>query len=334
MKEEATEEQIRHVIDRLESAGLRHHLSRGEIKTVIGVIGDREAISRVPIQVLPGVEDVIPILKPYKFVSREFRSEDTVINVNGNKIGGPYFSVIAGPCSVENEDQVIQAARAAKRLGAKFIRGGAYKPRTSPYSFQGLGEEGLKMLSEASKETGLPVVSELLDVRNIEAIDRYADIVQIGARNMQNFVLLLEVGRLNKPVLLKRGFGCTIDELLMAAEYIVKGGNGRIILCERGIRTFEKTTRHTLDISAIPVLKLLTHLPVIVDPSHSGGKRELVAPLSYAAAAAGADGIIVEVHPNPEEALCDGPQSLDIDDFDKLMKKLLPIAKLQGKIVD
>ncbi len=334
MKEEATEEQIQHVIDKLESAGLRHHLSRGEIKTVIGVIGDREAISRVPIQVLPGVEDVIPILKPYKFVSREFRSEDTVINVNGNKIGGPYFSVIAGPCSVENEDQVIQAARAAKRLGAKFIRGGAYKPRTSPYSFQGLGEEGLKMLSEASKETGLPVVSELLDVRNIEAIDRYADIVQIGARNMQNFVLLLEVGRLNKPVLLKRGFGCTIDELLMAAEYIVKGGNSRIILCERGIRTFEKTTRHTLDISAIPVLKLLTHLPVIVDPSHSGGKRELVAPLSYAAAAAGADGIIVEVHPNPEEALCDGPQSLDIDDFDKLMKKLLPIAKLQGKIVD
>ena len=333
MKEEATEEQVQHVIDKLEKSGLGAHLSRGQFKTVIGVIGSREAISKVPLEAFPGVEDVIPIQKPYKFVSREFQSEDTVIDVNGHKIGGDTFAVIAGPCSVESEEQMVLAAKKVKAAGATFLRGGAFKPRTSPYSFQGLGEAGLKMLATARDETGLPIVTELLDVRDVDVIAQYADVIQIGTRNMQNFILLLEAGRAGKPVVLKRGFGTTVDELLMAAEYIVKGGTRQIILCERGIRTFEKSTRNTLDLSMIPISKHLSHLPVIVDPSHATGKSALVEPMSLAALAAGAHGIMVEVHPNPEEAWCDGPQSLDLDTFAKLMEKIKPIAAVLGKKV-
>lgn len=331
MREGATEEQVEHVIDRLEKAGLGAHLSRGQFKTVIGVIGEREAISKVPLEALPGVESIIPIQKPYKFVSREFQSDDTVIDVGGHLIGGGAFAVIAGPCSVETEAQMKLSATKVKESGATFLRGGAFKPRTSPYSFQGLGESGLKMLAAARAETGLPIVTELLDVRDVDVLCEYADVIQIGTRNMQNFVLLLEAGRTGKPIVLKRGFGNTVDELLMAAEYVVKGGSRQIILCERGIRTFEKATRNTLDLSMIPIVKKLSHLPVIVDPSHATGKKELVAPMSLAALAAGADGVMIEVHPNPEEAWCDGPQALDLPAFAELMAQIKPIAELLGK---
>ncbi len=333
MKEGASEEEVQHVIDRLEKAGLGAHISRGEFKTVIGVIGAREDISKVPLEAVPGVENVIPIQKPYKFVSREFQPEDTVIEVKGSKIGGDTFAVIAGPCSIETEEQMTEAAEKAKAAGATFLRGGAFKPRTSPYSFQGLGEAGLKMLAAAGKKTGLPIVTELLDVRDVEVVAEHADVIQIGTRNMQNFILLLEAGATGKPVVLKRGFGSTVDELLMAAEYVVKGGSRQIILCERGIRTFEKATRNTLDLSMIPIVKSLSHLPVIVDPSHATGKSSLVEPMSLAALAAGADGIMVEVHPNPEEAWCDGPQSLDLKTFAGLMEKIKPIAAVLGKKV-
>jgi 3-deoxy-7-phosphoheptulonate synthase len=326
MKAGATEEQIQHVVERLEKAGLGAHLSRGEFKTVIGVIGDREKIANVALEATPGVENVISIQKPYKFVSREFRSEDTVLDIKGSKIGGRHFAVIAGPCSVETEEQMNLAAESVKKAGASFLRGGAFKPRTSPYSFQGLGESGLKLLSNAGKRVGLPIVTELLDVRDIDVVAEYADVIQIGTRNMQNFVLLLEAGRTGKPVILKRGFGSTVEETLMAAEYIVKGGSSQIILCERGIRTFENATRNTLDLSMIPIAKKNSHLPVIVDPSHGTGKNYLVAPMSLAALAAGADGVMVEVHPNPEEAWCDGPQSLNLDAFSDLMAKIKPIA--------
>lgn len=333
MKEGASQEQIQHVIDRLEKAGLGAHLSRGQFKTVIGVIGEREVIAGLPLEALPGVESLIPIQKPFKFVSREFQSEDTVIDINGQKIGGENFAVIAGPCSVETEAQMILAAERVKAAGAAFLRGGAFKPRTSPYSFQGLGEEGLKLLALARQETGLPIVTELLDVRDVEVVSEYADVIQIGTRNMQNFILLLEAGRTGKPVVLKRGFGSTVEELLMSAEYVVKGGSSQIILCERGIRTFEKATRSTLDLSMVPIVKKLSHLPVIVDPSHATGKSELVSPMALAALAAGADGVMIEVHPNPEEAWCDGPQSLDLDAFDDLMSKIKPIAAVLGKKV-
>lgn len=331
MKEDATEEQVAHVIDRLEKAELGAHISRGQFKTVIGVIGEREAISKVPLEALPGVESVIPIQKPYKFVSREFRNEDTIIDVGGHLIGGGNFGIIAGPCSVETSEQMDLAAVKVKEAGATFLRGGAFKPRTSPYSFQGLGEEGLKMLAAAGAKTGLPIVTELLDVRDVDVINEYADVIQIGTRNMQNFILLLEAGRTGKPIVLKRGFGSTVDELLMAAEYVVKGGSSKIILCERGIRTFEKATRSTLDLSMIPIVKKLSHLPVIVDPSHATGRNELVPPMSLAALAAGADGLMIEVHPNPEEAWCDGPQSLDLPTFTDLMAKIKPIAAVLGQ---
>jgi len=333
MKKDATAAQIDHVVDRMEKVGLKAHLSVGEYKTVIGVIGDREVIDRLPIEVMPGVESVIAIMKPYKFVSREFQSENTVIDVGGHKIGGSHFAVIAGPCSVETDEQMERAGAAVKEAGATFMRGGAFKPRTSPYSFQGLGEAGLKMLAHAREKTGLPIVTEVMDVRDIDVVCAYADVLQIGTRNMQNYSLLLEAGKTGKPVVLKRGFGSTIEELLMAAEYIVKGGSREIILCERGIRTFEPMTRSTLDISAIPVLKKLTHLPVIVDPSHASGKADLVPPLALAAVAAGADGVMIEVHPAPEEAWCDGPQSLDGPTFAALMKNIKAIAELLGRSI-
>ncbi|MEW6162477.1 MAG: 3-deoxy-7-phosphoheptulonate synthase [Nitrospirota bacterium] len=334
LKPSATEEDIKHIVKKLESRGLRVNISKGTERTVIGVIGDTSKIAEEEedaIRVMPGVEDVMRILKPYKLASREFKAEDTTINVRGNIIGGKKIQVIAGPCAVESRTMLMSIAEKVKDAGASFLRGGAFKPRTSPYSFQGLGEEGLKYLSEARERTGLPVVTELMDPRDIEVILKYADIVQIGARNMQNFRLLLEVGTRDKPVLLKRSFSATIKEWLMAAEYIMSRGNQNVILCERGIRTFETATRNTLDLSAVPLLKQLTHLPVIVDPSHGAGKWDLVAPMSKAAVAAGADGLLIEVHINPEEALSDGEQSMKPGAFKKLMEELKPIAAAVGR---
>jgi 3-deoxy-7-phosphoheptulonate synthase len=330
----ATEKELRHILKKLEGRGLQANISKGTERTIIGVIGDTSKITEEEenaIRVMPGVEDVMRILKPFKLASREFRAEDTTINVKGNIIGGKKIQVIAGPCAVENRTILMTIAEKVKKAGATFIRGGAFKPRTSPYSFQGLGEEGLKYLAEVRKKTGLPVVTEVMDPRDMEVIAKYADIIQIGARNMQNFRLLLEVGTSTKPVLLKRGLSATIKEWLMAAEYIMSKGNQNVILCERGIRTFETATRNTLDLSAVPVLKKLTHLPVVVDPSHGVGRWDLVAPMAKAAIAAGADGLMIEVHTNPEEALSDGEQSLRPNDFKKLMKELKPIAAAVGR---
>ena len=334
LKPTATEEELKRIVKKLEHRGLKANISRGTERTVIGVIGDTSKITEEEedtIRVMSGVEDVLRILKPYKLASRDFKAEDTTINVRGNIIGGKKIQVIAGPCAVENRTILMSIAEKVKSAGATFIRGGAFKPRTSPYSFQGLGEEGLKYLSDVRKKTGLPVVTELMDPRDIEVILKYADIIQIGARNMQNFRLLLEVGACKKPVLLKRGLSATIKEFLMAAEYIMSRGNQEVILCERGIRTFETATRNTLDLSAVPVLKQLTHLPVIVDPSHGVGKWDLVTPMSKGAVAVGADGLLIEVHTNPEEALSDGEQSLKPDAFKKLMEELKPIAAAIGR---
>ncbi len=334
LKPSATEEDIRRIEKKLESRGLRSNISKGTERTVIGVIGDTSKIAEEEedaIRVMPGVEDVMRILKPYKLASRDFKAEDTSIDIRGNVIGGKKIQVIAGPCAVENRTMIISIAEKVKDAGASFLRGGAFKPRSSPYSFQGLGEEGLKYLSEAREKTGLPIVTELMDPRDIEVIVKYADIVQIGARNMQNFRLLLEIGTCDKPVLLKRGLSATIKEWLMAAEYIMSRGNQNVILCERGVRTFETATRNTLDISAVPLLKQLTHLPVFVDPSHGVGKWDLVAPMSKAAIAAGADGLLIEVHINPEEALSDGEQSIKPSAFKKLMEELKPIAVAVGR---
>lgn len=326
LKPEISEEQINKIAEKIRSHGLDVHISKGKFRTIIGVIGDEELIRSLPLEAWPEVEKVMPVLKPYKLVSLEFKQEPTVVRVMNAEIGGGTFTVMAGPCSVESREQLLKTALAVKEAGAKVLRGGAYKPRTSPYSFQGLGVEGLKLLKEAKEKTGLPVVTEVMDVRQIEPVSEHADILQIGARNMQNFNLLSEVGKAGKPVLLKRGFSNTVEELLMAAEYIAREGNDQIILCERGIRTFETSTRNTLDISAIPVLKRLTHLPVVVDPSHAAGRSDIVPELSLAALAAGADGIIVEVHPDPKNALCDGPQSLDIDQFVLMMKEIKEVA--------
>jgi 3-deoxy-7-phosphoheptulonate synthase len=332
MKEGATEEQIGSVVKRIESVGASAHLSRGEFVTVIGAIGDREHVSNLGLEGHDGVDHVVPILKPYKLASAQYKRGDrTVVEVEGRKIGGSHFATIAGPCTVESQDVMLEAARAVRDAGAQLLRGGAYKPRTSPYSFQGLGEAGLRLLAEAREETGLPIVTELMDVRDLEPVLAVADVVQLGARNMQNYTLLTEVGRSGKPVLLKRGLSATLEELLMAAEYVLKEGNENVLLCERGIRTFESSYRFTLDLMAVPVLKELTHLPVIVDPSHAAGKRSLVEPLSLAAAAAGADGVIVEVHPCPAEAICDGPQALVAEDFEAYLRKLEAAAELAGK---
>jgi 3-deoxy-7-phosphoheptulonate synthase len=334
LKPGATEEQLKHIIKKLESRGLQANVSKGTERTIIGVIGDTSRVSEDEenaIRVMPGVEDALRILKPYKLASREFKNEDTLIDVRGNIIGGKKIQVFAGPCAVENKTILMNIARKVKAAGAAFVRGGAFKPRTSPYSFQGLGEEGLKYLAYVRKKLGLPVITEIMDPRDMEVVSKYTDIIQIGTRNMQNFRLLLEVGTAKKPVLLKRGLSATIKEWLMAAEYIMSKGNQRVILCERGIRTFETATRNTLDLSAIPVLKKLTHLPVVVDPSHGVGKWDLVAPMAKAAVAAGADGLIIEVHTNPEEAFSDGEQSLRPDDFATLMKELKPVAAAVGR---
>src|SRR3954452_20205457 len=316
MKAEATEAEIQSVIDRIESDGARAHPSRGEEVTVIGAIGDREHVARLELEGSPGVAQVVPILKPYKLASTQVRAgERTVIDVDGRKIGGEHFSLIAGPCTVESRDQTLTTARAVSAAGASLFRGGAYKPRTSPYAFQGLGQEGLRLLAEPKAETGLPIVTEVMDARDIEAVSAVADVIQIGARNMQNYPLLSEIGRAGRPVLIKRGLSATLEELLMAAEYVLKEGNPNVVLCERGIRTFETAYRFTLDLTAVPVLKELSHLPVIVDPSHAAGRRDLVLPLSLAAAAAGADGSRVKVHPDAEHAVCDGPNKLHSQRF-------------------
>jgi 3-deoxy-7-phosphoheptulonate synthase len=336
LKPDATEDDIKHIIRKLEKRGLEANVSTGTERTIIGVIGDTSRISEDEenaIKAIDCVENVMRIIKPYKLASREVHEAGTVIDVNGNQIGGKRLHVMAGPCAIEGRDILVGIAREVKAAGATFIRGGAYKPRTSPYTFQGLGEEGLKILAEIREITGLPVVTELMDPRDVDVLVRYTDIIQIGARNMQNFRLLLEVGEIKKPVLLKRGLSATIKEWLMAAEYIMSRGNHNVILCERGIRTFETATRNTLDLSAIPVLKQLTHLPVIVDPSHAVGKWGLVTPMARAAVAAGADGLMIEVHTTPEEALSDGEQSLRPGVFRQLMEEIRPIAKAVGREV-
>ena len=333
MRPDATEEQINHVIEKMKQHGFGTHLSKGVERTVIGAIGDKSVIELETIQMLPGVSEIVPIRKPYKLVSREFKAEDTIIKVTKDlSIGaGQKIAVIAGPCSVENKAEIIEVALAVKAAGAVALRGGAFKPRTSPYSFQGLGKEGLEILREAKKITGLPIVTEVLDTREVSLVAEYADVVQIGARNMQNFTLLREVGKTGKPVLLKRGSGATIEEFLMSAEYILSEGNRNVILCERGIRTLETYTRNTLDLSAVPVIKKLSHLPIVVDPSHGTGKWDLVAPMAKAAVAAGADGLMIEVHPHPDEALSDGPQSLKPDTFAELMRDLKKVAQAVGR---
>ncbi len=333
MKSTATEEEINHVLEKIKDAGLAVHVSRGKERTIVGAIGDEEVLESIPFDAMPGVENVMPILKPYKLVGRELKSDDTVIDVRGVKIGGNEVVVMAGPCSVESRESLLESARDVSAAGARILRGGAFKPRTSPYSFQGLGVEGLKYLAEAREETGLPVISELMDPRDLDVICEYVDIIQIGARNMQNFMLLKELGRVDKPVLLKRGLAATIKELLMSAEYIAANGNTNIILCERGIRTFETATRNTLDLSAVPVLKAESHLPVVVDPSHAVGTWEYVAPVSRAAVAVGADGLLIEVHPDPENAMSDGAQSLKPGKFAALIKELRPIAAVLGKSI-
>src|SRR5919198_630133 len=332
MKQTATEDEIQAVIERIESVGARAHPSRGEEVMVIGAIGDLEHIARLELDGSPGVDRVVPILKPYKLASAQLRhGERTVLDIGGRKIGGEHFALIAGPCTVESRDQTLTTAHVVAQAGATMLRGGAYKPRTSPYAFQGLGQEGLRLLAEAKAQTGLPIVTELMDARDLEPVLEVADVIQIGARNMQNYALLAEVGRSNCPVLIKRGLSSTLEELLMAAEYVLKEGNPNVLLCERGIRTFETAYRFTLDLTAVPVLKELTHLPVVVDPSHAAGRRDLVGPLSYAAAAAGADGIIVEVHPDPDEAICDGPQQLYTDGLGEYVAKVEQAAAIAGK---
>jgi 3-deoxy-7-phosphoheptulonate synthase len=336
MKETATEDEIGSVVEKIERAGALAHRSQGARVTIIGAIGDVEQDANVEslgLEGQPGVDRVVPILKPYKLASSQIRhGERTVLDIEGRKIGGEHFALIAGPCTIETREQTLTTAEVVKDAGAALFRGGAYKPRTSPYAFQGLGQEGLRLLAEAKQESGLPIVTELMDMRDLEPVLEVADVVQIGARNMQNYPLLAEVGRSGRPALLKRGLSSTLDELLMAAEYILKEGNPNVMLCERGIRTFETAYRFTLDLMAVPVLKELSHLPVIVDPSHAAGRRDLVLPLSLAAAAAGADGIIVEVHPNPDEAICDGPQALIAEDFADYAAAVESAAALAGKV--
>ena len=322
---------VEKVINKLKELGHEVHISRGEKRIILGVIGNVENLVSVPFYAYNGVEEIIRILKPYKLASREFKDFDTTIKVKDIIIGGKEVIVMAGPCVVENEQQIFETAHQVKALGAKILRGGAFKPRTSPYSFQGLGEEGLKLLAQAGKETGLAVVTEVMSVNQIDLIAKYTDIFQVGARNMQNFVLLTELGKIKKPILLKRGLSATIEELLLSAEYILSEGNYEVILCERGIRTFENYTRNTLDLSAIPAIKRLSHLPIIVDPSHATGRWRLVSPMAKAAIAAGADGLLIEVHPDPKSSLSDGAQSLKLDTFAQLMKELRPIIQAVGR---
>jgi 3-deoxy-7-phosphoheptulonate synthase len=331
MRHDASAKQIANVVARVEAKGLRVNISRGEERTIIGVIGDDRPIDGTQFEVFDGVEKTVPILKPFKLASREMHPLDTLVPLDGMQVGGPQIAIIAGPCSVESREQLLETAFAVKEAGAVALRGGAYKPRTSPYSFQGLGEKGLELLAEAREATGLPVVTEAMSPEQVPLVARYADVIQIGARNMQNYALLNCVGEAGRTVLLKRGMMSTIEELLMSAEYILAQGNSRVILCERGIRTFEKYTRNTTDINAVPVLKQMTHLPVILDPSHSTGKWEYVTAVARSAIAAGADGLIVEVHPHPDDALSDGAQSLRPEKFAQLVREVRRVAEAVGR---
>jgi len=325
---------VESVVERIRDLGLKAHVSEGEFRTIIGVIGDETLLKPELFAGLAGVESVVPIMKPYKLASRDFHPEDTVLEIGPFKAGGEHISVIGGPCSIESRDQLFATARAVRDAGGTMLRGGAFKPRTSPYSFQGLGEDGLRMLQEAGAEVGLPTVTEVIDVRDIDLVCRYADVLQVGARNMQNFRLLTEVGQARKPVFLKRNPAATIEELLMSAEYILSEGNHRVMLCERGIRGFDKATRYLLDLAAVPVIRGLSHLPVVVDPSHATGRRELVVPMACAAVAAGAHGVMVETHPHPEKALSDGPQQLTPEAFRQMMAELAPIARAVGRTLE
>jgi len=331
MNGKTDEADVKKVIQKLHEMGHKVHISRGERRIILGVIGDVENLASVPFYAFNGVEEIIRILKPYKLASREFKDFDTIIKVKDITIGGKEVIVMAGPCVVENEKQIFETARYVKVSGAKILRGGAFKPRTSPYSFQGLGEEGLKLLAQAGKETGLAIVTEVMSVNQIDLVAEYTDIFQVGARNMQNFVLLKELGKLKKPILLKRGMSATMEELLLSAEYILTQGNYEVILCERGIRTFENYTRNTLDLSAVPALKRLSHLPVIVDPSHATGRWRLVSRMAKAAIAAGADGLLIDVHPEPKSSLSDGAQTLRFDTFIQLIKEIRPIIQAVGR---
>ena len=331
MKRGATRASIANVIVRIEQAGYRTHVSEGEERTIVGIIGNGRPLDREQIGRMAGVERAVPILRPFKLASREFHPHDTVVDINGISIGGQQVIVIAGPCAVEGPEQMLEAARAVKDAGAHMLRGGAFKPRTSPYSFQGMGEEGLRILAQVREATSLPIITEVMDPQMVPLVTTYADVLQVGARNMQNYALLNAVGDSQRPVMLKRGMMSTMEELLMSAEYILSHGNERVILCERGIRTFETYTRNTLDLSAVPLLKQLCHLPVVVDPSHGTGKWELVEPLSLAAVAAGADGLLIEVHPHPEDALSDGAQSLKPARFAALMHNLRAVAEAVGR---
>ncbi|SFS66324.1 3-deoxy-7-phosphoheptulonate synthase [Marininema halotolerans] len=322
LEQNATKEQTDHIVEALEAKGVQVHYSKGVDKTILGLIGNKQTLLQIPVQRFAGVEKVVHVSEPFKLASRSFHPEPSRISVRGIEIGNGSPVMMAGPCSVESREQILQSAHAVKKAGGHILRGGAFKPRSSPYSFQGLGEEGLKLLAEAREETGLPIISEVMDPENLDLVAEYVDILQLGARNMQNFHLLKKIGRTNKPVMLKRGLSATIEEWLMSAEYILSEGNPNVILCERGIRTFETHTRNTLDLSAVPIIKHLSHLPIIVDPSHGTGVCRYVAPMSRAAIAAGADGLMVEIHPKPEEALSDGPQSLTLENFHGLMDDL------------
>jgi len=331
-KKGATKNEIGNLIKRVEKLGLKAMVSRGKERTIIGVIGPEDVVRLHPLDVFPGVDKVIPVLAPYKLVSREFKAGNSVIKIKeGVEVGSGKIAIIAGPCSIESEKQINETAKKVKEAGASILRGGAFKPRSSPYTFQGLGEKGLKMLKNVSEKFDIPTATEVMDTRDVALVARHTDILQIGARNMQNFSLLKEVGQTKKPIILKRGLSATIKELLMSAEYILSEGNFNVILCERGIRTFEEFTRNTLDLSAVPSIKMLSHLPVIVDPSHACGKWGLVAPLSKAAVACGADGLLIEVHPNPQEALSDGSQQLLPDNFAEMVKELRDVAKAVGR---
>jgi 3-deoxy-7-phosphoheptulonate synthase len=333
MKASATEADIQHIIDTIESAGLKAHVSRGVERTIVGAIGDESALRSRPLETCPGVESVQPIQKPYKLAGRQMHPDDTIVDIRGVRVGQSRVIVIAGPCSVEGREALTETARAVRKSGASMLRGGAFKPRTSPYAFQGMGEEGLKLLAETREATGLPIVTEIMDPRQIELVERYADVLQIGARNVQNFNLLTEVGKSRLPVFLKRGLSTTLKELLMSAEYVMAQGNQNVILCERGIRTFETAMRNTLDVSAVAWLKAESHLPVFVDPSHAAGSHQWVEPLARAAVAGGADGLMIEVHPNPEQALSDGAQALTPPKFDRLIAGLRPIAEAVGRSI-
>ncbi len=331
LKPEATEEQVQHVIQRVEALGLRAHLSRGSYRTIIGVIGDETKLQAEPLTAIPGVAEVVPILPPYKLASREAHPQPTVVEVGPVKIGGGHVALIAGPCAVESYEQMQTIGRAVRQAGAAILRGGAFKPRTSPYSFQGLGEEGLRILRAVGDELGMPVVTEVMDPRRVELVAQYADMLQIGARNMQNFTLLSEVGKTHKPILLKRGMSATVKDLLMSAEYILSEGTTQVVLCERGVKGFDPATRNLYDVAAVPLVHQLSHLPIIVDPSHATGRPELIPACAAAGLAAGADGVHVEVHHRPEEALSDGAQALLPEQYAELAAQLKQLAQVLGK---